>query len=474
MFSIKVILALSLGIAGVIGCASTDRLHHRTAMNSSKTSEPAPSAEFLSENFSQLATDLIVPQSSVPVDIAPHSEPQTEPPAALHEAKPLASKTAETRFDGGEGRDKPAPASAKLPPAVQTQTAVQADNRLLELLGKDIDKALEQPAEHRRLQFSREAVAHPKVRHFLHYYSVTGKKSFEELLERSGKYMPMIATVLAREGLPKELGYLALLESQFVLDSTSRNGAVGLWQFVAATARQYGLRIDSWVDERRDPVKSTRAAAAYLKDLHDYYGRWFLATAAYNAGPRNLDKALRQSQAKDFWSIKARAELSEETRNFVPKFIAIALIGADPEKYGLREIRYQSALDYEEVELPGPINLNTLAEFAETDVATLKSLNPALLRDTTPPGEHGFRVNLPVGRVAAFMAKIHDKDLEKAGEPAKMVTHEVKRGETLFSIARYYGSSVRSLMELNGLTSSQVRIGQKLGILLQGIRATLR
>ena len=155
----------------------------------------------------------------------------------------------------------------------------------------------------------------------------------------------------SREGLPKELGYLALLESQFILDSTSRNGASGLWQFIASTARRYGLRIDQWVDERRDPVKSTRAAAAYLKDLHDYYGRWFLATAAYNAGPGNVDKALRQSQAKDFWNIKAKAELSEETRNFVPKFIAIALIASDPQKYGFHDIRYLPPLDYEEVEL---------------------------------------------------------------------------------------------------------------------------
>ena len=286
--------------------------------------------------------------------------------------------------------------------------------------------------------------------------------------------MPLIEKLLPREGLPKELGYLALLESQFILDSTSRNGAVGLWQFVPATARQYGLRIDSWVDERRDPVKSTRAAAAYLKDLHDYYGRWFLATAAYNAGQGNVDKALRQSQAKDFWSIKAKAQLSEETRNFVPKFIAIALVASDPLKYGLEDIRYEAPLDYEEVELPTPLNLATLAEFAETDAVTVKTLNPALLRDTTPPGEHGFRVNLPVGRTPTFIANVYDKDAEKAGEPLKVVTHEVKRGETLFSIARYYGSSVRALMELNGLTSSQVRIGQKLGILLQGIRATLR
>jgi membrane-bound lytic murein transglycosylase D len=182
---------------------------------------------------------------------------------------------------------------------------------------------------------------------------------------------------------------------------------------------------------------------------------------------------LRQSQAKDFWSIKAKAELSEETRNFVPKFIAIALIGEDPQKYGFHDIRYLPPLDYEEVEVPTPLKLETLAEIAESDTSTIKGLNPALLRDTTPPGEPGFRVNLPVGRTATFLAKAKDRSLEKE-EAAKVVTHEVKRGETLFSIARYYGSTVRALMELNGLTTSQLRIGQKLGILLQGLRATLR
>lgn len=349
---------------------------------------------------------------------------------------------------------------------------MRADNRLLDLLEKDIDKAIEQPAEHRRLQFSPEAIAHPKVRHFVRQYAVQGKKSFEELLARSGKYMPMIATVLASEGLPKELGYLALLESEFVVHSTSRNGAVGLWQFVAGTARQYGLRIDLWIDERRDPVKSTRAAAAYLKDLHDHYGRWFLATAAYNAGPGNVDRALRQSQAKDFWSLKAKAALSEETRNFVPKFIAIALIAADPQGHGLGDISYQPPLDYEEVELAAPMTFKELAELAETNVSTIKELNPALLRSVTPPTAN-FRINLPVGRKTVFLAKLRDRGPEK-NEPVRVVTHEVKRGETLISIARYYGSSVRALMELNGLTSSRLQIGQRLGILLRGIRGRLR
>jgi membrane-bound lytic murein transglycosylase D len=474
MPAIKVISVLSLVVSGMIGCASTERLYHRTASSTVQLPQIKPAPEKISPDPSSAATNLHPSSANAPDTMEPLL-PQQNPLAPPREIKLAPAKPLESKSERVDGREKPQPTTAKpAAAAAPTQSSYQADNRLLELLEKDIDKAVEQPAERRRLQFSKEVVAHPKVRHFLNYYSVTAKKSFEELLARSGRYMPMIAAVLAREGLPKELGYLALLESQFVLDSTSRNGAAGLWQFVATTARQYGLRIDSWVDERRDPVKSTRAAAAYLKDLHDYYGRWFLATAAYNAGPGNVDKALRQSQAQDFWSIKAKAELSEETRNFVPKFIAIALIASDPHKYGFQAIQYQAALDYEEVELPFPLQLEALAELAETDRSTLKALNPALLRDTTPPGEVSFRVNLPVGRATTFLARAKEKTLEKDEEPVKVVTHEVKRGETLFSIARYYGSNVRALMELNGLTTPQLRIGQKLGILLQGIRATLR
>lgn len=472
MRAIKVIVALFLGITGILGCASNERLYHRASANF----VPLPQSQ-LAPEFPVEDVDPGEPGSSpmFPADpvVAETIQPTPNPLPETQEKTALPVKPAEAGAERSAPQ-KTLPASKPPAPSARPEHAMRADNRLLELLGKDIDKAVEQPAEHRRLRFSPEVIAHPKVRHFIQQYAVQGKKSFEELLARSGKYMPMIATVFASEGLPKELGYLALLESQFVVHSTSRNGAVGLWQFVAGTARQYGLRIDAWVDERRDPVKSTRAAAAYLKDLHDHYGRWFLATAAYNAGPGTVDKALRQSRAKDFWSLKAKAALSEETRNFVPKFVAIALIAADPQAHGLDDISFNPPLDYEEVELAAPMTLRGLAEIADTDLATLQELNPALLRGATPPAESNFRINLPVGRKAAYLAKVKDLDLERGAVPARVVTHEVKPGETLISIARYYGSTVRALMELNGLTSSRLQIGQKLGILLRGLRGTLR
>ena len=469
MRAVKVTFALFLGVTGIFGCASTERLYHRTT-----TALPIPQAKTTVTDLSDFATGPSSSNSSAGI-IEPSVTREQNPLAPALEVRPgPLFKPIEPKSERVESAEKPAQTSRSPSPAAQSSPTLRADNRLLELLEKDLEKAVEQPKERRRLQFSKEVVENPKVRHFVRYYSTTGKIRFQELLGRSGKYMPMIAKVLSQEGLPEELGYLALLESEFVVNITSRNGAVGLWQFITTTARRYGLRIDEWVDERRDPVKSTRAAAAYLKDLHDYYGRWYLATAAYNAGPGNVDKALQQSGAKDFWHIKAKTQLTEETRNFVPKFVAISLIAMDPSKYGLNDVRYDAPLDYEEVELKAPMKLAALAQSAEADIPDLRNLNPALLRDRTPPDEQGFRIKLPVGKASVLLAKTTEKPVEKDVEPTQVVTHEVRRGETLFSIARFYGLEVRTLMEFNGLTTSRLLIGQKLRILLEGLRGVLR
>jgi len=405
---------------------------------------------------------------SAPVEIVPQPRPSARDEIPAHVLKHF-----ERNAEVGDKPEQPSIAPPTTPPAAKTALNLRADNRLLELLEKDLDKAIEQPRERRRLQFSKEVIDNPKVRHFLKHYSTTVKNQFQTLLARSGKFMPMISRVLIEEGLPEELGYLALVESEFIVTATSHMGAVGLWQFVPATARQYGLRIDQWVDERRDPIKSTRAAAAYLKDLHNYYGRWNLVTAAYNAGPGNIDKALQSSRANDFWGIKGKNRLREETRNFVPKFIATALIATDPKKYGFEHISYLEPLEFEEVEAEGLLKIDALAEMAESDVATLRELNPALLRNLTPPGENGYPIRVPVGKSLVF-AKANNDLKGRSPGAARMLTHEVKRGETLASIARYYGLAVKSLMQLNGLSTQRLKIGQRIKILFDGVRATLR
>jgi membrane-bound lytic murein transglycosylase D len=353
------------------------------------------------------------------------------------------------------------------PPKVAATTS---GDRLLDWVERDLKKAVEQPVERRRLQFSKPVIENPRVRHFIDYFSTKEKETFATALARSGKYFPMIAAVLREEGLPEEFAYLALIESYFSPHALSPSGAVGLWQFMPGTARQYGLRIDGWVDERRDPIKSTHAAAAYLKDLHDYFDRWYLATAAYNAGQGAIERMLQNSRPKDFAALIEKSTLSRETRNFVPKFVAAALVADGPEKYGFGDIVPESPSEFEEVEVDGNLSLAVLADMAGANAAVVRELNPALFRGKTPPGDNHYRLRLPAGHTGVFELAYRQRQREET----RVVMHEVKRGETLFSIARRYGQQVRALMELNGLTDSRLRIGQKLTVILEGLRGRLR
>ncbi|MGZ9220019.1 MAG: transglycosylase SLT domain-containing protein [Candidatus Binatia bacterium] len=459
---------LLLAIVGIFGCASRDQQYYSTAATSAPAQVvgalpfAAHSTPTLQPTTPQVPQQIESPKVVETVSVPPMPAPQPAPPAPV----------AEVKNDRTEGRAKTTPTHAPTNHSA-TLNPVKNDQGLLEFLDKDIDKAVEQPKERRRLQFSKEVVDHPRVRQFIRQYSATNKDYFQTLLARSGKYMPIIAKVLADEGLPEELAYLALLESEFLVNTTSQSGAVGLWQFVPSTARQYSLRIDDWVDERRDPVKSTRAAAAYLKDLHRYYGRWYLVTAAYNAGPAIIDKALQTSRAADFWGIKEKAQLRQETRNFVPKFVAIALIATNPKKYGFNNLRYEEPLEFDEVDAEGLLKIDAAAEMAEADLTAMKELNPALLRNVTPPGARGYRLRVPAGKALVF-AKAGEYQRNKEQESVRVVTHEVTRGETLVSIAARYGQAVSSLMELNGLTTARLQIGQKLRVIFEGIRGTLR
>lgn len=459
-----VTFALALAVCGSFGCASQSFLPFR--FGETATQRAAPTSFFTRASVPATPTpaaDTLILARESPAEksiAAPSSTEEAAPPREI-EKKPDQQATP--------------PKPTKLPEpestTLQKVRGPQADDRLLDLLEQDLDKAVERPPEGRRLEFSKSVIENPKVRYFVDYFSKRGKSDFEKILARSGRYMPMISTVLREEGLPEEFAYLALIESGFVPHATSIHGAVGMWQFLPATARRYHLKIDGWIDERRDPVKSTRAAAAYLKELHDYFGRWPLATAAYNAGQGAIDRAMQRSGAKDFWSLSEKARLSEETRNFVPKFVAVTLIATDPQKYGFEAIRYETPLEYEEVEVNAPAKLDLLARMAGTDVASIRELNPALRRNAVPPGAKSFSVKLPVGTGALFAQATHK---EKSSEGAQVVMHEVKKGDTLFSIARRYGQEVRALMEFNGLTDSRLRIGQTIRILIEGLTGRLR
>jgi membrane-bound lytic murein transglycosylase D len=454
MWRRSVILALSIALSGAYGCAtvsfrsSVDSNNAGQATNSNLSASPEP--------LSSALLALIRQQ-----DIADEN---------LFAPVLIPENVLRAQDEKRESVEKPTTKVTKAQEEIPRAAAPRVDDRLLDLVEKDLQKAVEQPVETRRLQFSKAVADNPRVRYFINYFSKRQKEPFANALARSGKYFPMMAKVLRDSGLPEDFAYLALIESYFSPQASSRAGALGLWQFVPVTARRYGLKIGTWIDERRDPIKSTHAAAAYLKDLHRAFDRWYLATAAYNAGQGAIERIVQGSRPKDFASLIEKTKLNEETRNFVPKFVAAALIAANPQKYGFGHVVQDAQTEYEEVEVEGNLQLASLAEMANTDTDTLRELNPALLRAETPPGEN-YTLRVPAGHGTTFelaYRQPHDP------EDTQVVTHEVRKGETLFSIARRYGQQVRALMELNGLIDSHLRIGQKLTVILQGLRGTLR
>jgi len=387
----------------------------------------------------------------------PHQFAQADLPRSQ---KPTLIPSSDETREADKPREEP-------PTALQEAPGPEADDRLLGLWRAEVERAMQQPPGRRKIQFSIPLVENDRVRYFVDLFRGRLKSFFERALARSGRYIPMMATILEEAGLPEELVYLSLIESGFSPSAYSRARALGPWQFIRSTAIRYGLRIDSWVDERRDPVKSTRAAAAYLKDLHLQFGEWFLAAAAYNAGERKLESAIHRSQTNDFWLLSQKTSLKQETRNYVPKFIAAALIAAAPEKYGFGDVVYEAPMEYDEVSLQRPLRLETVAQLAGTTVEKIKELNPALLRNTTPPGETSFLLRVPSGSGETFAQSTQSLP---ASAPLKAITHTVKKGETLSAIAQRYRLSVSEIMEVNDLKTSLIRVGQQLMIVLDGAR----
>ena len=233
-------------------------------------------------------------------------------------------------------------------------------------------------------------VINAAVEQHMKYFQKTIPKRFKMWLERSGRFTPMMRAILKEHDMPEDLVYLALIESGFNCSAYSRAAAVGPWQFIRGTGRRYGLRIDYWVDERRDPVKSTHAAAKYLGDLYAEFGSWYLAAAGYNAGEGKVRRALKRYNADDFWSISQgrRYYLKRETRQYVPKMIAAAIIAKNPEKYGFKEIRYWEPLAYDTVKVHSGTSLGVAAKLAGIQTKELVQLNPELRRWCTPPHGH--------------------------------------------------------------------------------------
>lgn len=279
-------------------------------------------------------------------------------------------------------------------------------------------------------------------------------------LRRVRVYGPMIDHILAEENVPREIKYLAMAESGLNPRARSWAGAVGMWQFMPSTGRRYGLSVNPWVDERRDPEKATRAAARHLRDLYDEFGEWHLAMAAFNCGAGCVRSALRRTDAEDpsYWD--AYDYLPEETRGYVPMFIAAAHIMQNPEAYGFDPAPPTPAFSYDYVAVHGSmLSFSTLAQLAGTEASVLRSLNPELRRSRIPPSKGRYHLRIPLGSYPRFVWNYADlPDHQK--QPA--TTYSVHSGDTLSEIAQRFGTSTDVLQRLNGLSNSLIRSGQRL------------
>src|SRR6059036_2969078 len=311
-------------------------------------------------------------------------------------------------------------------------------------------------------------VMNDDVRYFLDRFTGSRREVVEMWMGRSGRYLAMIREIFRSQGLPTDLMFTAMIESGFNPVAVSRAGAKGLWQFMAPTARRYGLRVDRWVDERLDPEKSTVAAAAYLRDLYRQFGSWELAQAAYNAGEVAVIRAIRVTGSSDFWDLTRTTHLQRETREFVPAIQAATLIGRDPDQYGFA-VGGDASDDTERVSVPPSTDLRRLSTGAGLSLEMLRGLNSTLVRGITPPGTR-WEVRIPSGtRDGVLAALAPRRSVATAKAPRRAAAareiHVVRPQETVSSIARLYGLSVAEVLRWNRLESRDpIRPGDRLRI----------
>ncbi|MDA8238793.1 MAG: transglycosylase SLT domain-containing protein [Nitrospiraceae bacterium] len=279
-------------------------------------------------------------------------------------------------------------------------------------------------------------------------FSTRIKERFSLWLSRSGQYLDMMKEILRKKDVPEDIVFLSLIESGFNPNAYSIARAVGPWQFIASTARRYGLEINWWKDERRDPVKSTEAAADYLKDLYGMFGSWNLAMAAYNAGEGKILRAMRQSKVDSYWDLVGTRHIKDETKQYVPNFIAASLIATNPKDFGFENIEYHEPLSYDEVALDSPVDLAVAAECAGTDLAAIKKLNPELRRWCTPPDVPNYILKIPQGTKEKFLQRL---SAVPEGDRFTIEHYTVKKGDTFKKISKRTGVPAEVILSLNSM-----------------------
>jgi membrane-bound lytic murein transglycosylase D len=309
-----------------------------------------------------------------------------------------------------------------------------------EVSGEDL-LALEQAKKNVNFSFT----LNPLIQQYINYYQgPRGRGTMENGLRRSGQYMKLARQIFAQEGVPLDVTWLGQVESAWKPKAVSWASASGLWQFIPSTGRMYGLRQNAYIDERNSFEQATRASARHLKDLANRYnGNWELAMAAYNTGAGNIDRAISRAGTQNFWMIYPY--IAQETRNYVPNILAVILIAKNPEKYGFKGIKPDSAMAYDVVQVPSATSLQLVADATDTSVDHIRSLNPELRRDVTPRGDT-YNVRIPAGRAKQFAALLHRISPDKR-ESARVIS--VAPGEDLQNVANRTGISVAQLQAMN-------------------------
>ncbi len=314
-------------------------------------------------------------------------------------------------------------------------------------------------------------VRNKAVDQYIRYFQTKGKKQFQTWLERLPEYGELIKNILRENELPEEIVYLAMIESGLNPKAYSKASATGLWQFVYSTGKNYGLKRDWYVDERRDPIKSTYAACAYLKDLFNEFDHWYLALASYNTGPGRIRRAIRLHQTSDFWQLHS---LPKETRNYIPYYMAAAIMAKNPEEYGFDLSSTTNAkrpFEFDLVELEKSADLSVLARATGISLKTIKNYNPEL-RQSATPNNGPYLLRIPKGTADQFAANFNALPEDQRFAP-QYIVHKVRRGESLWTISKKYKVSIHDLAAVNKIRNRhRIKIGQKLTIPVRGVYTT--
>ncbi|MCC7202125.1 MAG: transglycosylase SLT domain-containing protein [Nitrospirae bacterium] len=295
-----------------------------------------------------------------------------------------------------------------------------------------------------------------KASSYMELFTTSGRELFQQWLDQSMQYMPLIKAILREEGLPEDLAFLPLIESGFNVNARSRASATGMWQFMSSTGVSYGLKVNGWIDERRDPVKSTRAAARHLKDLYETFGSWPLALASYNAGSGKIQRVLDKNGSSSFWEIGQSRALAAETKNYIPKFMAAMIIARNPEAFGFTFMEVPE-FQYDLLEVPSGIDLHTIEEQSGISLGLIRAINPELKGNIIPLNENRYVLRLPNGVGSVF---IENFALLLPEQRVRYKEYKIRKGDSLSKIAAKFNTSVASVRQANRLKKNRIVSGK--------------